>query len=490
MNSPFLDGARVAVCAGALGLLSACGGSSTGAGPSTAPPATSGAPGAVAATPAMTTGAGGAASSRAPALVAQAPEELEPVLDLKGDGPAAPETPTIVVPPVVSIGDDAPHDPEASADAPAAGEPDPGELAAEPEPAEGSPEWLLREVTRLYNSPVDVIRQPIPGKPGEFEEVELTDEQADQEEQRRARKIVDLAVEVCARTKDDASKETVFNNAVHYLAQSRVILALAGDAEQAQVLARESETLFRRAPTSFAAIEANTRLLELALELAETRGESNPEWTKAAARQARLFTERFPGEANRAAIALLSAARVCEAHDNYDEARRCFLQLAADFADTPFAEQAAGAIRRYRLQGQPLVEFAGDTVDGGFVSIDQFAGRPVLIVFFTSDAPQFQDELPRLKKLMADGGPDACTLLSVSLDAEEAMLDKFLEHAELPGSVMFSAEIERRGLRHPLARFYGVATTPQYWLVDAEGQVVQAPATLDAVARELLKRVR
>jgi hypothetical protein len=154
-------------------------------------------------------------------------------------------------------------------------------------------------------------------------------------------------------------------------------LALTGDIDQVNLLGDEVETLFKRNAKSFAAIDAHIKLVELLQHLAEQSGRRDPKWGQAAARQARLFAGRFPHDTSRGALALLTAARACESSGKFDEARECFVTIESSFGKTPFAEQAVGSLRRYKLTGRPLEEFAGATIDGGYLSIDQFRGQTI-----------------------------------------------------------------------------------------------------------------
>ncbi|MBX7106717.1 MAG: TlpA family protein disulfide reductase [Gemmataceae bacterium] len=312
--------------------------------------------------------------------------------------------------------------------------------------------------------------------------MELTEAQMDAEEKRRAEQVISLALEACAKTKDSTEKSLLFNNAVHYLAGARTTLAIFGDHDQVRLLGEEAEMLFKRDPKSFGAVELQIRLVECLAELAEQEGRKGAAWGPMAAKQARLFASRFPQETNRSALALVVAARACEVGGRFDDAKYCFGVLERDFAKTPFAEQAAGAIRRYKLAGQPLTEFAGATIEGGFLSLDQLKGKSVLIVFWSAESPSFREDLPRLKQLVASQSDRTLSVVGVNMDVDEAVVDAFLEQAELPWRTIFFSNVDQRGIRNPLARAYGVTTVPQYWLVDARGTVVAAPVDLKSLS--------
>ena len=412
-----------------------------------------------------------------------------------GDSERTPAKP--VVPPAVSIGEALPEldltagrQPASAAGkvfAAAAEEPeepdDADETVAEPDP--GTPEWLIREITRIQSAPIDAVRTPVPGSPGEFKVVELTEKQVQDEEMRRAEKIISLALEVCAKTKDSADRALLFNNAVHYLAGARVTLAAYGDHDQVRLLGEEADMLYKRDPKSFGAVELQMRLVECLAELAEQEGRNNDSWAGMAAKQARLFASRFPQDTNRCALSLVLAARASEVAGRFEDAKYCFGVLARDFAKTPFAEQAAGAIRRYQLAGQPLGEFAGPTIDGGFLSLEQLRGQPVLIVFWSAESPTFREDLPRLKKLIGSRSEQSLTVVGVNMDLDEATVDRFMEQSDLSWRTIFYSNPEQRGIKNPLARAFGVTTVPQYWLIDSRGVVTAAPVDLRSLSTTL-----
>lgn len=349
---------------------------------------------------------------------------------------------------------------------------------AVPEPEEGSPEYLLREVAQLKAAPMNRVRQPIPGKPGEFEEIELTAEQASKEQLRRLHDIVDLSMQVISATKDQPKQAQLFNNAVYYLSDARKQLALLGEADQAQLLSEDAEALFKRDKTSFAAVESALRIVQLAQAQAEQSDRSDTRWASAFAKQARMFAEKFPQETNRAAMNLLAAGRACEQFGLIDEATSCYTSIEERYPDSPFQESIVGALRRLRLPGQKLTEFAGSTVEGGFVSIDQFAGHPLLIVFWSANSKQFVGDLPKIEQAMSLYGPRGLMVLGVNLDKDQVTVDRFVEQHSISWNNIFFSDPESRGIRNPVARHYGVTSVPVYWLVDSKGVVRAAPLDL------------
>ncbi len=345
-------------------------------------------------------------------------------------------------------------------------------------PQPGTPEYMLHQLAKLKSAPFHLVRQPVKGKPGEFEDVKLTPEQASTEQLRRWTKMIDLAIQVIALTKDDPKQEQLFNNGVYYLAETRKQLALRGDPDQAQLLSEDAEALYRRDKTSFAAIESSLKVVQLTQAQAEQAGRQDPRRATTFAKQSRLFAEKFPQETNRAAMNLVAAGRLCEQVGLIEDAELCFTTIAERYPDSPFQETTVGVLRRLRLQGEKLTEFAGSTVEGGYISIDQFVGHPVLIVFWASNSQTFITDLPLLHAAVTKHGPSGLMVIGVNLDREQSAVDRFVDQHSLAWNNIFFSEANSRGVRNPIARHYGVTSVPTYWLVNASGVVTAAPLDL------------
>src|SRR5690606_18900053 len=200
---------------------------------------------------------------------------------------------------------------------------------------------------------------------------------------------------------------------------------LDGDTEQAQLLVDDADSLYRRDRNSFSAIEAAHKVVQLAQRKAELHGQRNPEWLKEFANQARLFADKFPHEPNRSALVLLTAGQLCDLAGMTDAARDCFMLVQSQFPDTIFAEQVTGFMRRMSLVGRPL-EMAGPTIEGGYVSIEDYRGQTVLVVFWAAASPQFQRDYDQLKSVHERFSDQGLCVIGVNLDVDEGEIDQFL----------------------------------------------------------------
>lgn len=351
---------------------------------------------------------------------------------------------------------------------------------ADPEPQGAAA--MVAEIARLRTLPDTVIELRVENGERHEETVRTpTPEEIAAEQQRRCERIVELAAAAIKEVHADPQREQLFNNAVHYLTDARMQLALLGDAEQSQLLAEDAQALFDRDPTSFGAVESGYKLVQLAESMASQHGAENREWITAYAHQSRLFADRFPQEQGRSAVSLIAAGRKCEQFNLHQEARQCYLLVEQLYPDSAFTAQIAGILRRMRLEGQPL-DLAGPTIDGGFFKLEDFADKPLLVVFWSSNSETFRRDLPVIQQITDAYGEDQLTVVGVNLDEDENAVDAFLESTGITWRQIFFSEPDKRGGRNPVARYYGVHVVPTYWLSDATGKVVAAPAGIETLA--------
>ncbi|MDA1162713.1 MAG: TlpA disulfide reductase family protein [Planctomycetota bacterium] len=344
-------------------------------------------------------------------------------------------------------------------------------------PEKGSPRWLVLQMTQLRMKP--------------FPE---TDDIEKQRESRRVRnqEIITLATEAIARTHEDKEQEAVFNVAVHRLMDATMELALQGDQESVDALFGHADSLYQRDPKSRAAAEAAWFVARFANTNARRFADQDIRWLQEFSRQTRTFADRFPGEQQRAVGLLSDAGASCDYHGLREEAILCFETLKQNYPDTPQAEQAIPALRRLNLIGKPL-DLGGPTLDGGFISVADFKGSPVLVVFWSTQASPFIEQADSIIVAAAKYESQGLQVLGVNLDIDETAIDAFLEKSRMGWRTIFHTDADRRGWKHPIAVYYGVTDIPQIWLVDAAGKVVSttiAARDLDATLARLLPAAR
>lgn len=347
-----------------------------------------------------------------------------------------------------------------------------GKLSAPDESAPPliSPAELLEQVARLKATQIQ------PADPNVITPVAAT--QLASADKARHKEIAQLSLEVISQTHDDPASEQLFNNAVHYLSDAQVQLALTGDEKAERELIDNATDLLKRDAKSLAAMEANAKVVELARGKAE---QSNAEEFAAAyANQARVFATNFSHEPNRAAVVLIDAGRWCDRRGYVDNAVACYTDLRTVFSDTLFASQADGPLRRLGMLGQPLLEFTGPTIDGGRVTREQYNGQPMVVAFWDSKDPDLLGTFSQLEAARRARTDIDVVLIGVCLDEDESAARVAM--ASLPQCPqVYSSIPEEQGRNNPLAQYYGVQDTPTLWLIDSRGVVV----SLDALPTDI-----
>ena len=343
----------------------------------------------------------------------------------------------------------------------------------------------LREIQKLRISPV----------PTDLAEARKT---------RRGRneRIVDMATKVLRVTMNDEARKPQFHLAVGQLLEARFQMALAGSQDDVDLLYADVQALNERDEKSIAAAEGVYYIARFAHTKAGLLGKSQPEWFETFSRWAREFSDRFPQQTQRAVSLLFGAARSCEmqamATEDTElstrlltESRLCYTALAEEFATTDQGQEATASLRRMALTGQTLSQFSGPTLDGGFISSDDFSGKPTVIFFWDSESEKFtKDLLPVLTKISTALTPSKLRLVGVALDEDEVTLNQYLENHKVPGQQIFFTQGEQRSWNSPLVRFWGIAQSPTVWLVDGQGKVISTSleaAELMAAIQKLVK---
>lgn len=354
------------------------------------------------------------------------------------------------------------------------------------EPKPGTPEWLIRQIVMIWLEPVGP--QAPAEDASEAEKQQYLDAVSAAQREREA-KVAKLATEAIALSHKDPAKEQIFNAAVHHLLRARLQLALRGEQEAIDALYGDATAFYKRDPKSEAALKAALVVTDFTHANAERYGQQQPEWLTEFARQAKLFATNFPEQEARAIPMLIAAGQSCELIGKMDEALSCYALVQKQFPNSPATEEVAGVLRRLQLKGKPL-QLAGPTIDGNYVSIDQFRGKVVMVVFWASNVQPFLEQVDQLAALTKKY-EKYIGVIGVNLDIEEPAVESFLEAHPLTWPQIFYSDREQRGWNAPLATYYGLTNLPTVWLVDQDGVVAEtriAADQLEVKIRELVSK--
>src|SRR5262249_49333718 len=108
------------------------------------------------------------------------------------------------------------------------------------EPIEGSPDWMIREITKLRIEPFPDTE--------DLEKLRIA-------RNKRNEKIIEMSTKVIEQTHKTKKHERVFDVAVHYRLEARLQLAMQGDRESVDVLYDDAAWLWERNKGSKSAAE-------------------------------------------------------------------------------------------------------------------------------------------------------------------------------------------------------------------------------------------
>lgn len=170
-------------------------------------------------------------------------------------------------------------------------------------------------------------------------------------------------------------------------------------------------------------------------------------------------------------------------------ARELFDLLAKRYPFDENAGLAAGAAHRFGLEGKPVGEFRGPSLDGkSTIDLADFRGKVVLIDFWASWSAPSIKEVPELKALRDRLAPRGFEILGVSLDPYPDHARQFVRAQKIPWPAMVMKPTP--GALHPeLAARFGVDAIPMVMLVDRDGTLVTSSNVLARVVPEIEKRL-
>ena len=185
-----------------------------------------------------------------------------------------------------------------------------------------------------------------------------------------------------------------------------------------------------------------------------------------------------------AAEAMLQLGIAQEFAAQEDNAKRWYRRIVAEFADSPAAVKAAGAIVRLESVGK-TISLSGKSLTGDKVQLADYRGKVVLIHYWASWSNSSKKDFATLRQLVTTHSPKFA-IIGVSLDNDAKDLSNYLAENTLPWPQVF----EQGGLDSPPANQLGILAVPTMILVNQEGQVVNraiSPNDIEAEVKKLLR---
>ena len=350
---------------------------------------------------------------------------------------------------------------------------EPGQQALPPDGGKVQPEGeSLDEATRQLSAIQQLRVAPVP------EGIE------DAREVRRKRnlQIVQMATEVLRLTLDNQGRRDDFAAAVRQLLEARYQLALSGSESDIEQLYADVQALNERDPHSAEAAEGIYHLARFAHTKARLQGRGNVAWFENFSRWAREFADRFPNQRERATALLFGAGRSCEMHAVViesvkdavrlrTEAKLCYSALTSSYPKSSQAREATAVLRRMALPGKRLSQFAGPTLNGGYVNADEFTEKVTVIYFWDGQNKEFVEKLLPLLQQAKEASNNKLRFVGVPLEEDEAALRDYLQDTQVPGQQIFFADPAQRSWNSPLIRYWGISLAPSVWLIERDGRV-------------------
>jgi peroxiredoxin len=135
-------------------------------------------------------------------------------------------------------------------------------------------------------------------------------------------------------------------------------------------------------------------------------------------------------------------------------------RLKASSGNTPSGEQGL----KIGFLPPPIQTTA---LDGKPISLRNYRGKPVLLVFWASWCPSCKRELPHIKEAYETYHNQGFEVLGVSLDRRQEELDAFLKQKQVPWRQIYDGQ----SWKSPLVALYGVRSIPFSLLIGADGKI-------------------
>ncbi|MBL9162067.1 MAG: redoxin domain-containing protein [Planctomycetaceae bacterium] len=183
------------------------------------------------------------------------------------------------------------------------------------------------------------------------------------------------------------------------------------------------------------------------------------------------------------AEALLQLSMASEFNSDNEAAEKWYRRLVTDFAKSPNAAKAQGAIQRLTSTGKKI-PLKGTALQGGEVDLAQYGGKVVLIHYWSSSSPTAKTDAETIADLFKKYGGAKFDVIGVNLDYSKDEVTKFLAENQ---NVRWKQLFEPGGFESRLANEMGIITLPMTILVDDKGDVVNTNLQITELEDEIKK---
>lgn len=151
-----------------------------------------------------------------------------------------------------------------------------------------------------------------------------------------------------------------------------------------------------------------------------------------------------------------------------------------------FAQEAEDLDLTYAVDmlapGTEAPEFTLNDITGKPVSISDFRGRKVVLVFWASWCPDCRAEVPELKAMMAAADPSEVAFVSVSFDRTKDAFETYVRENYLGGVQLFDPAGKKES---KVGEAYHIKWIPSLYLIDKEGKIELGTVVAEKVAKAI-----
>ena len=190
---------------------------------------------------------------------------------------------------------------------------------------------------------------------------------------------------------------------------------------------------------------------------------------------ARKFQTDHTGDRRIAAL----LAEVATLFDDEPRTKETILldaQSAATTAD--LKARIADDLKRVRLLGEPApLHFT--SIQGKPVSMEDFAGKPVIVIFFADFSVPSANAISAVQRAVAELPKGSVEVIGVSLDNTREELISLMKAHHIAWPVAYDG----KGWQSELVRSLGVNALPTVWIIDQKGRLRSLNGLENSVAK-------
>ncbi|QDS86596.1 Thiol-disulfide oxidoreductase ResA [Rosistilla ulvae] len=195
------------------------------------------------------------------------------------------------------------------------------------------------------------------------------------------------------------------------------------------------------------------------------------------------FVAEYP-TADESAKAMMDLALSKEFENEDKAALAWYGKVIANFASSPEAQKAQGAIRRLDAIGNTL-PLKGTTIDGRAFDLSRYRGRPVVIHYWATWCETCKQDMKLYRKLQAQYASENVEFIGINVDTVKTSAQDYLR--ENASVVNWPQLFDEGGLESsPLANILGVQTLPTTIVIDKQGKI----AKTNVIATELEDEIK